>query len=84
MVCFTQRLFSGISCPALPPISNGDVYPAICEISGNVFDDSCHYRCDSGYTLNGQSSRKCQANGQWDVQAIPTCDKGNKQEFMSL
>ncbi|KAL9973664.1 hypothetical protein ACROYT_G020146 [Oculina patagonica] len=64
-----------MSCPALPPISNGGLFPAFCSISGNFFDETCHYRCDSGYALNGQSSRKCQADGQWDVQAIPTCGK---------
>jgi len=64
-----------ISCPALPPISNGELTPVYCSVSGNFFDQACIYSCHSGYTLNGQSSRKCQANGQWDVQAIATCDR---------
>lgn len=64
-----------ISCPALPPIPNGDLSPVYCSVSGNIFDQVCLYSCQSGYKLNGQSRRKCQANGQWDVQAIPTCER---------
>lgn len=67
----------GISCPPLPPIANGDVSPNYCTESGNVFNQDCLYSCHGGYRLNGQSRRKCQANGQWDVQTIPTCDRGN-------
>lgn len=70
-------IYLGISCPALPPIANGTLTPSFCAIIGNYFGDSCHYTCNQGYQLNGNTTRTCQADGQWDDAAIPKCDKGN-------
>ncbi len=32
------------------------------------------YTCDDGYTLNGASEPRCQANGTWSL-TVPTCDR---------
>uniref|UniRef100_A0A674JSM6 Sushi domain-containing protein n=1 Tax=Terrapene triunguis TaxID=2587831 RepID=A0A674JSM6_9SAUR len=36
------------------------------------------FECDSGYTLNGSSSVKCEANNSW-VPSLPTCLRKYKQ-----
>ncbi|PFX17583.1 Signal peptide, CUB and EGF-like domain-containing protein 3 [Stylophora pistillata] len=64
-----------VTCPALPPIGNGELLPSICPISGNSFGSSCVYSCDSGYRLTGVGTKTCQANGQWDDQTTPSCNK---------
>jgi len=72
-----------ISCPALPPIANGTLTPSFCAIIGNYFGDSCHYTCNQGYQLNGNTTRTCQADGQWDDAAIPKCDKVYPKPWIS-
>ncbi len=42
--------------------------------SGTTFMNTATYTCDDGYTLNGVSTRTCQANGTWSLTA-PTCDR---------
>lgn len=64
-----------ITCPALPPIQNGDLLPDICPISGNSFGSSCVYSCKSGYKLTGVGTKTCQANGEWDDKTTPSCNK---------
>ncbi|XP_068703322.1 signal peptide, CUB and EGF-like domain-containing protein 3 [Montipora foliosa] len=63
------------SCPAIPVISNGTVTPTFSTTIGNLFGEKCYYSCNTGYRLNGNSSRTCQANEEWDDKAIPTCEK---------
>ncbi|XP_073253088.1 uncharacterized protein [Porites lutea] len=71
------------SCPALPPIQDGLLIPAFCAVTGNFFNQSCQYSCNQGYSLNGISSRTCQANAEWDVKAIPKCDKVYPKPWIS-
>ena len=49
-----------ITCPALPPIENGEV-----EISANTVGGEAVYRCDLSLALNGASVRTCMENGEW-------------------
>ena len=75
-LCALFHHFLGKSCSALPPIQDGLLIPAFCAVTGNFFNQSCQYSCNQGYSLNGISSRTCQANAEWDFKAIPKCDKG--------
>ena len=59
-------LLSG-GCPTLPPIDNGDVV-----VSGLSTGDTATYTCSSGYQLEGEPTRTCQANGLWSSTA-PIC-----------
>ena len=58
-----------ITCPALPPIENGEV-----EVSANTVGGEAVYRCDVdlSLTLNGTSIRTCMENGEWSG-AEPVC-----------
>jgi len=62
-----------VSCPKLSAPANGDVSPADCKTVGNVYNESCHYYCSTGYQISGVSTKTCQSNGQWDSQEEPTC-----------
>ena len=70
MLHFIQQndvsLLSG-GCPTLPPIDNGDVV-----VSGLSTGDTATYTCNSGYQLEGEPTRTCQANGLWSSTA-PIC-----------
>ena len=58
-----------VRCPDLPDPSNGRV-----NQRGNKPGDRASYTCNSGYELQGDSTRTCQNNGQWSGDA-PTCER---------
>ena len=39
----------------------------------NTFDSQANYSCSVGYTLNGNTTRVCQADGQWSG-SEPICE----------
>lgn len=65
----TQIAFTVITdCGLLNNQSNGAV-----DISaGTLYKNLATYKCSGGYTLNGTSTRTCQANGQWSG-SEPSC-----------
>ena len=36
-----------------------------CPSNTSVFQDTCTYYCNRGYRLEGNSQRRCRANGRW-------------------
>ena len=40
--------------------------------AGTTFGQTATYSCDTGYNLVGNSTRNCQATGEWSGSA-PTC-----------
>ena len=54
-------------CGALSNPANGQV-----NTSGTTFGQTATYSCNTGYNLVGDSTRMCQANGDWSGSA-PTC-----------
>ena len=61
--------FTAVDCGSLT-VPNGKVSTS----SGTTFMNTATYTCDDGYTLNGTSTRTCQASGTWSLTA-PTCDR---------
>ncbi|XP_070563038.1 LOW QUALITY PROTEIN: sushi, von Willebrand factor type A, EGF and pentraxin domain-containing protein 1-like [Ptychodera flava] len=57
-----------IQCGSPPPVVSGTPEGDFWSLGNTV-----HYRCYPGYTLTGNSSRTCQANGQWSGQT-PLCE----------
>ena len=49
-----------VRCIPLDDPENG-----MADCSGNLFEDSCSFMCDSGYVLSGSANRTCQSNGNW-------------------
>lgn len=49
-----------IDCGSLTPPRFGSV-----ELTGTIFGSTATYSCQQGYTLIGDATRNCQANGQW-------------------
>ena len=64
-----KSLFTIVRCPNLPDPFNGRV-----NQRGNNPGDRASYTCNSGYELQGDSTRTCQNNGQWSGDA-PTCER---------
>lgn len=57
-------------CPRLQALENGRIkYPNGRSISARVW-----YVCDTGFTLVGSESRRCQSNLEWSLTA-PTCQR---------
>ncbi|KAI8494281.1 hypothetical protein Bbelb_280410 [Branchiostoma belcheri] len=56
-----------IVCPTLSNPSNGGV-----SYSSRYYGDVASYSCDTGYSLNGSSSRTCQRTWTWS-ESEPTC-----------
>ena len=46
------------------------------SVEGNAFGSQANYSCSEGYVLNGNSTRMCQADGQWSG-SEPTCEGQN-------
>lgn len=56
------------SCDSLDPLSHGSI-----NTDGTTFGATATHTCDTGYSLDGDSSRTCQADGSWSGTA-PTCN----------
>ncbi|XP_060069923.1 sushi, von Willebrand factor type A, EGF and pentraxin domain-containing protein 1-like [Ylistrum balloti] len=65
----TMPICTGVSCPELHPSSNSHIE----DISVSyTYADVTIVRCDTGYTLVGDSHLYCQADGTWNT-SLPTC-----------
>ena len=74
--CLENGTWSGIP-PRCLPVSCGQ--PENIEHATRVgerflFKNTIHYRCDPGYNLIGESTRRCTGTGAW-TSNIPTCTK---------
>ena len=61
-------IFADVDCGNLTAPANGSVT----HTSGTTFGQTATYSCNTGYNLVGDSTRTCQATGQWSGSA-PTC-----------
>jgi len=60
--------FTAIPCGNLSSPVNGQV-----RLEADTFGSQANYSCSEGYALNGNSTRECQADGQWSG-SEPTCE----------
>ena len=56
-----------IDCGGLSSPTNGEV-----TVSTTTFGSTANYTCDTGNDLVGDTTRTCQADGQWS-RSEPTC-----------
>ena len=62
------HMHTGITeCPQLQNPANGQV-----SVSGTTVGSTATYTCNSGFVIEGESTRQCLGSGQWSGQA-PTC-----------
>ena len=57
-----------VDCGPLNDPANGRVS----HTAGTTFEQTATYSCNTGYNLLGDSTRTCQATGNWSESA-PTC-----------
>ena len=65
--------FVVMNCTFLPDLNNGMVSYNPQGQDQTLVGATATYTCDTGYTLNGNNTRTCQASGTWSGTA-PTCD----------
>ena len=58
-----------VDCGSLPDPANGSVN----HTAGTTFRENATYSCNTGYDLVGNSTRTCQAEGNWSW-SEPTCE----------
>ena len=58
-----------VNCGSLREPENGSI-----AITTFTFMSTATYRCDSGFVLEGDSTRTCMANAEWSG-SEPTCSK---------
>ena len=58
-------LFVAVDCGTLTSPVNGQVT----HTAGTTFGQTATYSCNTGYNLVGDSSRTCQATGEWSGNA---------------
>ena len=76
--CITSVIFfilAVVECGNLTAPANGSVTHTV----GTTFNQTATYSCNTGYNLVGDSTRTCQATGEWSGSA-PTC-QGVLQDF---
>ena len=68
ILCDLQYFSTAVSCGNLSSPVDGRV-----SVNGNTFGSQANYSCSEGYVLNGNSTRMCQADGQWSG-SEPRCE----------
>nr|CAB3266742.1 sushi, von Willebrand factor type A, EGF and pentraxin domain-containing protein 1-like [Phallusia mammillata] len=65
----------GITCDPLKSFEHGTVDHSLAEMIGEnfVYPSTVVYNCNVGYTLEGRSKQKCNADGSW-AGDTPTCN----------
>ena len=58
-----------VDCGSLVDPNNGQV-----NFSNTTFESTANYTCDLGYSLNGNWTRTCEANGEWSEDQ-PSCER---------
>ena len=59
-----------VDCGTLTNPTNGQVS----NTAGTTFGQTATYSCNTGYNLVGDSTRTCQAIGNWSG-SVPTCER---------
>ena len=67
-------MYSAEECSELESPRNGAV-----DVDKRLYPGEATYSCDSGFELDGVSSRKCQINGTWEEDAPLCVDDGGSE-----
>ena len=59
-----------VDCGTLTNQANGQVS----HTAGTTLGQTATYSCNTGYNLMGDSTRTCQATGEWSG-SVPTCER---------
>ena len=73
--CVIFFILAVVDCGNLTTPANGSVTHTV----RTTFNQTATYSCNTGYNLVGDSTRTCQADGEWSGSA-PTC-QGVLQDF---
>ncbi len=64
-----------VICSDLPSLTNGVIdYGGAVSTNSRQVDTVATYTCDTGYTINGSSTRTCESDGMWSG-STPTCQR---------
>ena len=54
-----------VPCPSIATPNNGVINCSLGDDGVPSYEDTCSFRCDTGYELSGGNNRICQANSSW-------------------
>ncbi len=63
-----------ITCSDLILLTNGDIVYTAGSTNSRPVDTVATYTCNTGYTLNGGTTRTCESDGVWSG-STPTCQR---------
>ena len=72
-------ILTGVDCGNLTDPANGQVD----HTAGTPFGQTATYSCNTGYNLVGDSTRTCQATGNWSG-SEPTCQSMLLKDDLTL
>ena len=67
-----------VDCGSLTDPANGQV-----DLTSETFGQTATYSCNTGYNLVGDSTRTCQATGEWSGSA-PTCQGTLVKDYLHM
>ena len=66
-----------MDCEEAPPIIDGTM-----TVAGTQFGDKVTYECNDGFYMDGNDEAECQANGDWQPNTAPICNRNSKYAHM--
>ena len=64
-----------VNCLRLTNPNNGMIKCALGDDNVTSYEDTCSFRCNTGYELTGSDTRTCQSDGTWSG-SNATCERG--------
>ena len=64
-----------MSCPSLDKPTDGMINCSLGDDEVHSYEDTCSFKCNTGYELTGSDTRTCQSNGSWSG-SDDVCSRG--------
>ena len=64
-VIYVATYFAIVNCSLLNNPENGIINCSLGDNGVPSYEDTCSFKCNTGYELTGSDTRICQSNGSW-------------------
>jgi len=69
--------YYAVACPSLTDSTNGEITCSLGDDGVPSYEDTCSFRCSTGYYLTGYDIWTCQRDGSWSYNEV-TCVRGTQ------
>ena len=69
-------MFASVKCSMLSDPNNGVINCSLGDDKVPSYEDSCSFKCNTGYKLTGSDTRTCQSDGKWSG-SDSMCSRGS-------